>query len=111
MVVIVSTQGRRLVAVLMGGTVAFVGLAVAWRRLVGLPSFFAGILSLAIAALMVAYVVAVVLEGSIDRGRRKALSVRVEHSDVTVTASQRCGHCRRPMVMTGGVSMCAHCDQ
>ncbi|MGI9642502.1 MAG: hypothetical protein ACR2N9_06940 [Acidimicrobiia bacterium] len=111
MVVIVSTQPKRLAGVLIGGIAATVGLLLVWQRLEGLPSFMAGVLAFVVAALTIAYVLAASVEGTIDRRRRSLLGKRVMHDDVAVTGAHRCGHCRRPMVTVGGVAMCAYCDQ
>jgi hypothetical protein len=54
MVVIVSTEPKRLAGGVIGGIAATVGLFPFWQRFDGLPSFLAGILAFAVAALTIA---------------------------------------------------------
>ena len=111
MVVLVSTQPRRLVAVIVGGTAIAVVLALVARNTSGLSSLVSIVGALAAASLTVAYVIAVVVEGSIDRRRRTALSNRLGPVSTDEEAVQRCSHCLRPQVTAGGVSICPNCDQ
>ena len=111
MVVIVSTQPRRLVGVLVGGAAIVVALLAVARRFAGLVSLIAAVAAIAVASLIVAYVLAVVVEGLIDRNRRNALGERLGPSRDGDGVVDRCSHCLRPQVIAGGVSICPNCDQ
>lgn len=111
MVVIVSTQPRRLVAVVAGGTGIAISLFIVAGRIDGLVSFVSSVAALAVAGLTVAYTVAAAVEGSIDRHRRQELGERLGRSRGGDAVVGRCSHCLRPQVMAGGLSICPNCDQ
>lgn len=111
MTAIVSTQPLRLVAVLICGTSATIVFTATSQRLEGLPAPIATLLAITMAALTVSYLIAVIVEGIIDRRQRHALTERLSHPLITPTDTRRCGHCRRPFVTVGGVAICAYCDQ
>ena len=93
MVVIVSTHPLRLLAILPGGSVAAIGLAPAERHLEGITSLVLTAVALGTASLTLAYVLAVVVEGSIDRRHRTALAMRLGRSAVDAVDGSRCRHC------------------
>lgn len=112
MLVVVSTERARVVLVVGIGLTILGALWLLWGVLSGVPAFAAGILAVLVAALTVAYVVAVFVEGRIDRsGRRRYLERLPLHSAAMAMTQGRCGHCRRPLVVVQGVSMCAVCDR
>lgn len=111
MAVLVSTERHRLLAVGGGGFVLTIVLAVAARHLSGTAGFVARVLAFAVAALTVAYLVAALVEGTVDRRRRTALAQRLTRRESISASNGRCGHCRRPLITIDGVSVCPHCDQ
>ena len=111
MVVVVSTKPRRLIAVFAIGTLVTIGLIVAARNTSGLVAPMLAVAALATAALTLSYLIAAITEGTIDRRQRRAMSRQLQHDTVTITDSQRCTHCHRPLVTAGDVSICANCDQ
>lgn len=111
MAVLVSTERHRLLAIGGGGFVLTIAFVMATRHLSGMVGFLARVLAVAVAALTVAYLVAVLVEGTIDRRRRSALARRLTRREKTAASKRRCGHCRRPLITIDGVSVCPYCDQ
>ena len=107
-----STVTRRLVVVFGIGSAVTGVLWVVHLQTTGLVWMFATVGSLAAAALTVALAAWLIVEGWTDARARSRTVRRLRSTGRDVeSTSDRCQTCRRPLVVTGGMTLCMACDQ
>lgn len=112
MVVLVSTEPRRVIGVLVGGLTFAAALWMVHLNSSGFVGLVATVSALLIAALTVAFAISVSVEGWLDiqSRRRFTRSIRLD-AEVSSAIGGRCRLCRRPLIAVGNLTLCATCDQ